>query len=127
MATKNKFATILHCKCPRCREGKMFKNRLLSKNFMAMYTHCPKCGLEYEVQPSFFQGAMYVSYAFSVAIFITVFVVTTVLLNKPPIHIYMINITVATLVFIPFSFRYSRSIFLHIFGGVKYEPNVKLN
>lgn len=124
MRNPSKLNAIAGCKCPRCRKGEMFKHKLLSTKFMAMHKNCPVCGLEFEVEPSFFQGAMYVSYAFSVAMFITVFIFTTIVFNKPNIEVYLINISTVVILSVPFLFRYSRSIYLHLFGGVTYNPNI---
>lgn len=90
---------------------------------MAMHETCPNCGFKFEIEPSFFQGAMYVSYAFSVAMFVIVFALTTIILQKPDIEVYMTNIIVTVILLVPFSFRYSRTVYLHLFGGVEYKPD----
>ena len=33
-----------------------------------MHQDCPHCGFHFEIEPGFFWGAMYISYAFSVAV-----------------------------------------------------------
>ena len=48
-----------------------------------MHKTCSNCGIRYEKDPSFFTGAMYVSYAFSVAIVVSVFVAFNVLFEDP--------------------------------------------
>jgi hypothetical protein len=42
---------------------------------MKMHEHCGHCGLRYKMEPNFFFGAMYVSYALAVAICVAVFVI----------------------------------------------------
>jgi hypothetical protein len=36
-----------------------------------MHQDCPHCGFHFEIEPGFFWGAMYISYAFSVAVSVT--------------------------------------------------------
>jgi hypothetical protein len=89
---------------------------------MKVNEHCPVCGLRFEIEPGFFFGAMYVSYAFSVALF-TVIAVALSVLGDYPVYVYAISIVVAVVLLFPFMFRYSRVLFLHLFGGVRYEPD----
>ncbi len=86
-----------------------------------MHTYCPVCDLRFEVEPGFFIGAMYISYAMSLGIFFTVSVVIYVFFNNPEFYFYMIGIPSTVLISLPFMFRYSRVLFLHLFGGIKYD------
>lgn len=62
-------------KCPRCHQGDVFVNhKPFSRQFDQMHTHCAHCELKYEKEPGFFYGAMYVSYAMMVAVFVTLWV-----------------------------------------------------
>ncbi|WP_255517967.1 DUF983 domain-containing protein [Fulvivirga sp. M361] len=88
--------------------------------FHKMNPDCPNCGLHFEREPGFFFGAMYISYAFSVAIFVTVGVALTVL-GDYPLYVYLIGIIGSVILLLPVSFRYSRILFLHLFGGVKFD------
>ena len=88
--------------------------------FMKMNDDCPVCGLHFEREPGFFVGAMYVNYAFSVAIFIAVGI-ALFLLGDFPFYIYLLTVTTTVVLLLPFLFRYSRIIFLHFFGGVRYD------
>ena len=63
-------ATSLSCRCPRCREGKLFKHPVsfsFRKN-MEMNKNCPVCGQATEIEVGFYFGTSYVSYALTVAI-----------------------------------------------------------
>jgi uncharacterized protein (DUF983 family) len=53
-------AAILRHRCPRCREGAIFRG------WLAMHETCPVCGLRFSREPGYFIGAMYVSYGLSV-------------------------------------------------------------
>ncbi len=92
--------------------------------FHRMNQDCPQCGLHFEREPGFFFGAMYISYAFSVALFVAVGVALSVL-GDFPLYIYFISIVVAVILFLPISFRYSRILFLHLFGGIEFDPKTR--
>ncbi len=126
MQTKNSQSkSILKGKCPRCREGDMFKYSLFSFRFSTTHERCPVCNLRYEIEPGFFWGAMYISYAFSVAIVAAVIIGTTVLMPEPAYWNYIVNVLIALLLFSPVSFRYARVLMLHLFSGVKYDPKIE--
>lgn len=95
------------------------------KKFDKMPKQCDHCGLDFEVEPGFYTGAMYVSYAFSVAIFVIVGFFLFLFLNDPGIHVYVLAILFTLVILFPVLFRYSRVIYLHLFGGVNYEPDKK--
>lgn len=125
MPVKTKWQAIAEAKCPQCREGNMFVHsgyKLGNFMFMTMHKKCPSCGLKYEVEPGFFYGAMYISYAFSIAIFVICGVTTYILGNNPDAWIYISVLTVTLILASPFSFRYARVLMLHLFSGVRYKP-----
>jgi uncharacterized protein (DUF983 family) len=54
-------AAILGKRCPRCRQGSVFRSRWV------MNEDCPACGLDFDRgDPGYFTGAMYVSYALAI-------------------------------------------------------------
>src|ERR1700748_1163836 len=57
---------MLHCKCPRCRRGDMFKGGIYSFATNKLNENCPHCGMRFEIEPGYFYAAMYVSYALNV-------------------------------------------------------------
>ncbi|MEM6299373.1 MAG: DUF983 domain-containing protein [Bacteroidota bacterium] len=103
----------------------MFKYSLFSFRFSATHERCSVCDLRYEIEPGFFWGAMYISYAFSVAIVAAVIIGTTVLMTEPSYWNYIIHVVIALLLFSPVSFRYARVLMLHLFSGVKYDPEIE--
>ncbi|MEZ5172952.1 MAG: DUF983 domain-containing protein [Bacteroidia bacterium] len=116
-----KLYSILNGKCPRCHDGDLFINKKAYKleNWDKMHSDCPSCGLHYEMEPGFFQGAMYVSYALGVALSVGV-VIVNVLFGFNPIY-YFISNTLALLLFAPLLFRWSRGLYLNIF--IKYDQS----
>jgi hypothetical protein len=86
-----------------------------------MHNDCLHCGASFSPEPGFYFGAMFVSYALTVGLFIVVGLTLYFLFN-PSDTVYVITITVAAILFTPFSFRYSRVLFLCWFGGYRYRP-----
>lgn len=114
---------MLKHKCPKCRKGSMFKykNSQLNRNLFAANERCPHCGIKFEIEPGFFYGAMYISYAMSVAIILTTGFILYIL-GDPGVWVYIgTNITILILL-MPFIFRYARVFMLYGFGGIQYEP-----
>lgn len=79
-----------------------------------MPERCHHCGLRYEQEPSFFSGAMYVSYALQVALFTTVYVTLRVLFD-PSTEVYMFSIIAAAVALFPVTLRLSRTIYINFF------------
>lgn len=124
MTKTSALSAALKGKCPRCRQGNMFTHGVFNLGKMTSMPHqCPVCGLQFEVEPGFYFGAMFVSYAFSVAVLLANMIVLYYLFNDPDIWVYIISVTISSLLLYPLIFRYSRIIFLHLFGGVKYDAS----
>jgi uncharacterized protein (DUF983 family) len=116
-----KLHSIFKFKCPRCQEGAVFeeKNPYKFGKLFKMHETCPHCGLRYEIEPSFFYGAMYVSYGYSVALFVATYIIMN-LIYEPEITDIIIALTVVVLVLAPLVLRLSRITWLNLF--VKYDP-----
>jgi len=63
-------AGILQQRCPRCRKGKIFRRSLFL--FPGMHERCSQCDLQFEREPGYFLGAMYIGYGL-VLVTITLF------------------------------------------------------
>jgi uncharacterized protein (DUF983 family) len=116
-------AALLALRCPRCHEGKIFTSPALSFKFADMPKVCPVCGQPTEPEPGFYFGAMFVSYAFSVAIFAVTAVALYFLFGDPDIWVYVVTVAIVAMLCTPLSVRYSRMLMLYWFGGVHYQPN----
>lgn len=90
---------------------------------MKMNKACPICEQSFIPEPGFYFGAMYVAYAFFIALVVSVSIAITVLVEDAPFHWYIIIITLFNLILLPWIFRYSRLVFLYAFGGIKYQSN----
>ncbi|MBD3627203.1 DUF983 domain-containing protein [Cyclobacterium sp.] len=115
---------ILKGKCPRCRKGNVFPVPLMSfKKLTAVNQTCPNCGVELVPEPDFYYGAMYISYALSVALFITVMVVLNFLFNDPELMVYIVSVLFFNLILLPLMLRISKVLYLYGLGKISYEPD----
>lgn len=89
-----------------------------------MNERCSHCGLKFMIEPAFFYGAMYVSYAVGVAIATAAFVISYFFLNMNIDYTFGI-IILSLVVTFPYVLRISRTIWLNIF--VKYNKDIAEN
>ncbi|MDX5421026.1 MAG: DUF983 domain-containing protein [Hymenobacteraceae bacterium] len=116
----SKMYSILHYKCPRCHEGELFVHKGWSyTRFSQMHDTCPYCNQSYEPEPGFYYGAMYVSYAITTALTITILVAMSVLLEEITLLWFLGALVSALLLFFPFIFRMSRAIWINFFVGYR--------
>jgi uncharacterized protein (DUF983 family) len=120
----SKLNSILTGTCPRCQNESMYldENPLNFSKLIKMHEKCSHCGLKYEIEPSFFYGAMYVSYGLNVAISIATFVVSYLILESS-IKTSFIAIVIANILLFPFVLRWSRNIYINMF--ISYDPKFK--
>lgn len=127
MAAKSSLTASLQGNCPRCREGKIFAWPILERpgKFNTMNEYCPHCGVRLEPEPGFYQGAMYVGYGFTVALLVAFSIIFFLFFPEKSEWFY-IGIFVGVMVlFIPMNYRYSRILYLYLFGGIHYDPSKK--
>ena len=121
------FWGIFNHKCSRCRTGNMFLDNgsYKLKSFMKMYKHCPACGQRMEIEPGFYYGTAYVSYAVTVAFSVSSFIAWWILVGfslSDDRLFWWIGTNAALLIALqPWFMRLSRAIWLSFF--VKYNPN----
>ena len=122
----SKLNSILTGTCPKCQNESMYedKNPLHLSKVLKMNEKCGHCGLKYQIEPSFFYGAMYVSYALNVATGIAAFIISY-LFFKLNMKQSFISIISAIVVLYPFILRWSRNIYINMF--VSYDPDFKEN
>ncbi len=118
----SKLNSILTGSCPKCQEESMYveKNPYHLSKLYDMHETCSHCGLQYQIEPSFFYGAMYVSYGLTVAIGVAAFIITKVFLGLSLVEAF-IAIIIALIVLTPVTARLSRNIYINIF--VHYDKN----
>ncbi|PKB15988.1 DUF983 domain-containing protein [Flavobacterium sp. 5] len=122
----SKLYSILTGTCPKCMNESMYvdKNLLHIGSILKMHEKCSHCGLKYQIEPSFFYGAMYVSYGLNVAVGIGTFIITYLLFGAD-IQTSFISIIISLILLFPIVLRWSRNIYINMF--VSYDPNTKDN
>ncbi|WP_264532387.1 DUF983 domain-containing protein [Flavobacterium sp. N502540] len=117
----SKLYSILTGSCPRCHKESMYSDRnpLHLTKVLKMNENCSHCGLKYQIEPSFFYGAMYVSYGLNVAVGIAAFIVSFVFFKTSVEESFLIIVATLILLF-PFVLRLSRNLYINMF--VSYDP-----
>ena len=119
-------------RCPRCRKGKMFTDdnsyrKLTLKHIFEMPQNCPVCHQKYDLEPGFWYGTAYVSYALAVALSVSTFVAWLVFFgvgfDDNRIFYWLIINSILLLVLQPWMMRLSRVIYIRFF--VRFTPNYK--
>ena len=120
----SKLNSILTGSCPKCHEESMYleKNPFKMGKIFEMHETCSHCGTRYKMEPSFFYGAMYVSYGLSIAFAVAAFIISNVFIGLGLLHSF-IAIVVTLVVTFPIILRLSRNIWINMF--VHYDKNWK--
>lgn len=111
-----KLYSIFTGTCPKCHEESMYtnKNPYILSEALSMNEKCSNCGTKYKIEPSFFYGAMYVSYAVGIAFAVAAFVISFLVFNAGR-NIIFISIIGTLVVFMPIIMRLSRNIWINFF------------
>jgi len=102
-----RLAAVIALHCPRCLEGRIWRG------LVTMNTTCPVCGFVFDRESGYFAGAMVVSYALAVPILAAI-VIGLITLGGLDAVVALIVGNTAYLVLVPFIFRYSRVLWLHL-------------
>lgn len=118
--------SLLFLKCPRCRQGAFLEaHPYRISNMNKVMARCPKCQLKYSIEPSFYSGAMYVSYGVGTGVAISVYVLTLLFgLDLGPSGI-LLSIIIALILLMPYIGAVSKSIWAHLF--FKYDATIAQN
>ncbi|PHN04677.1 DUF983 domain-containing protein [Flavilitoribacter nigricans] len=118
---RSKLSSILALKCARCHTGDLFPTGSFSFNKpFDMYEKCPHCGLDYEPEPGFYFGAMFISYIISGWFCILFILFFHWVLDWSLNASFAVLLAILAIIFVWF-FRFSRSVWLHIV--TKYDPS----
>lgn len=120
--------SIYQCKCPRCHEGDMFLEGQFFNpaKFSVMNKNCSNCGQSFEPEPGYYFGAMFISYGINTALFISVWVALYLFEEDYSLTLLLTLLGVAAIVFLPFIYRTSRSVWIAIFVPFEGE-NAKIH
>ncbi|MEN8787426.1 MAG: DUF983 domain-containing protein [Flavobacteriales bacterium] len=115
-----KLFSILKRKCPHCQEGEFFVSGPYNfKNLGKVHESCSVCKESFSKEPGFYYGAMYVSYALGVAVFVAVFLLTYLFYPNPGAFEYILFIGIAMVVLGPFLYSLSKIIWANLFMSYK--------
>ena len=125
--TRGLLNTVLSCRCPRCREGHLFKHRTtfrFTRN-LDMYEYCPVCGQPTDIEVGFYYGTSYVSYIIAVLMSVAFFLLWWLLIGfsfRDNRFFWWLGINSVVLAGLqPWLMRLSRSLWIAFF--VKYDPD----
>ena len=112
-----KLYSVVHCKCPKCMEGDLFIQRssYASKGMFDMRDRCPLCGQDFQIEPGFYLGAMWVSYPIVIGLIIAFIAFGHWVLGLHMMASFLFS-TVILVLLSPPLIRYSRAIYLNIFA-----------
>lgn len=116
MLKGTKLYSILTGSCPVCHGESMYQSHNLynPSKTLAMNERCSKCNTKYKIEPSFFYGAMYVSYGVGIAFAVATFIITYFLLNLEKFYL-VLSITAVLVICLPIILRLSRNIWINFF------------
>ncbi|WP_407690220.1 DUF983 domain-containing protein [Salegentibacter salegens] len=122
----SKLYSILTGTCPVCHEESMYKesNPYKLNRVFDMHERCSHCGTKYKIEPSFFFGAMYVSYGVGIAFAVAAFVIAYFFLGGGLMTSFWVIIG-TLVVFMPLIIRLSRNIWINLF--LHYKPGAGKN
>ncbi|MBV1923428.1 MAG: DUF983 domain-containing protein [Flavobacteriaceae bacterium] len=118
-----KLYSILRFKCPRCHEGDFFQGHAYNFSKMGkVKEYCPKCNLKYSIEPSFYYGSYYVTYALGCALFIAIWVLKLLLFPDLSPWGLLMTILISVMVLSPLIYALSKIVWGNFF--FKYDKNI---
>ena len=115
-----KLYSIINGSCPVCHNKSMYKepNPYAISKLFEMHERCSSCRTKFKIEPSFFYGAMYVSYPVGVIFAVIAFVLSYMVFDLSLITTYII-IVIEMVLLLPVIIRLSRNIWINIFLNYK--------
>lgn len=112
----SKLYSIITGSCPKCHEESMYthKNPYVLSQLLKMHERCSNCNTKYKIEPSFFYGSMYVSYAVGIAFAVASFIISFMFFGADKMTAF-ISIVATLVLFLPVIIRLSRNIWINLF------------
>lgn len=116
-----KLYSILTGTCPVCHQGRLYEksNPYIPSETLKMHERCSHCHTKYKIEPSFFYGAMYVSYGVGVAFAVAAFIIAYFFIGLGRLASFFV-IAGVLVGLLPVILRLSRNIWINFF--FKYDP-----
>ena len=116
MTHLNRTQSVIACRCPKCGEGRLFKYPLKKLTaFGTMHESCENCGQTFMPEPSFYMGALFISYAIQIVIFLVTFFSLKLTGLGHGVSEYVTTMAAMVVITFPTVYRLSRSIWIHLF------------
>lgn len=110
-----KLYSIFSFKCPRCHQGDLYAGPALNPaTAFKMYSHCDQCGQRYVLEPGFYWGAMYISYALASGFLMVTFGILFFLIGLSWQKAFIIDALLLLILYV-FIYRLARSIWINIY------------
>jgi len=116
----SKINSIFTGSCPVCQNESMYEelNPYKLNSTLKMKERCGHCNTKYKIEPSFFYGAMYVSYPVGLIFATATFVIGYLIFGLSLVATYCIIVAVMILA-LPIILRISRNIWINFFKSYK--------
>lgn len=118
----SKLFSIFKFKCPHCHEGDFYKSSN-PYNFSSMSEAnevCPICQRQILIEPGFYYGAMYISYAQAVGHIIVCLIIKSVFNLDIELMNFVILAGISLLILSPLYFALSKIVWANLF--IHYKP-----
>lgn len=122
----NKLYSIIYNCCPRCQSNTFWPKSNPYKNILVKnggdIGSCKYCNLKYEIEPGFWFGAMYVSYALTVFVAILTWLLINFINKEVDVFIQISIISFLIIVLFPVVYFLSRLIWINLFISYSEKP-----
>ncbi|WP_109302549.1 DUF983 domain-containing protein [Aquimarina sp. AU474] len=121
-----KIYSIMTGSCPVCQQESMYQvsNPYKLNETLKMHERCSHCETKYKIEPSFFYGAMYVSYPVGIIFAVSAFLIGYFLLKLNLVATFLL-IAATMIISLPIILRLSRNIWINFF--MHYNKEKKLS
>lgn len=116
----SKLRSIFGWKCPRCGHGDLYKTSFV-EGIYNMHQECPKCKQDFEMEPGFYWGAMYIGYGLSAGYMLAGFAVC-LWLFKFTINQSFLFLIATLIVMVPIIARTARAMWIS--GNVSFDKEI---
>jgi len=105
---RSALAGILQRRCPRCREGRVFRSA------WRMNENCPVCHLDFDRgEPGYFTGAMYASYGLAIPLIALLTLIEYIVLRTWTLLSLVVLAWAICLPLVPWIWQYSRVLWIY--------------
>jgi uncharacterized protein (DUF983 family) len=120
MKKGSKLYSIATMTCPQCQESKMMVANPYKLSTMGdVKDKCEVCGLDFKPEPGFYYGAMYVSYALGVAVFVTIWASCNWFFDNVGVWTQISLVLIALIGLGPYLYTLSKVIWANFFFSYK--------